>query len=324
MATPIINHDIRSVGGATLYMPAYYNGEVGWQNLSLPNIYNTDDASRKYPRGCKFVEGNRVFQYGTYNGVVTSTGTSVTATNGDDLGGKFLFSYATQDDMANGLLVRKLTNELQIAYQTTISKTPAARVEDYYSGGWVCGKDTTPSDERPFWRRIVRHEYDATGLKAQPFWNTNSKVNSYVDLSSYSQVSILHLDQPVINSKTSMATTICTHPYKEICWQNDTGYATYRQCVGACMHNDPTATYSTWFQTYGEMFSQHVHAESPGDGANERQVILMADGSVQVRTSTYDYLDSHFQIIGYMMYDTTFASSAAAEGLPMLFVTLSR
>ncbi|KKL70108.1 hypothetical protein LCGC14_2108230 [marine sediment metagenome] len=319
-----VNHDLRSNKGRTIYMPEYYSGESGWANLDIPNVYAADDASPLYPRETRLVTGNRVFYYGTYNGVVTSTGTSVTATNGDDLAGKFLFSYATQDDMATGLLVRKLANELHIVYNTTISKTPAARAEDYYSGGWVTGKDTAPSDERMFGRRIVKHTYQATGTSFAIF-NSSTGLYTLVDLTAYTFVSILELDQPVINAKTTMATTICANEYKEVCWQNDTAYAGYMGSVGACMHNDPTATRSVWLQTYGDMFMPHYEAEAIGSTSNERTLVLNSDGSVQGRTASYDRFSSFRPIVGYLKYNTIFASgSGANEGLPMMFVTLKQ
>ncbi len=320
-----VNHDIRSNAGRTLYMPEYYEGENGFGNLALPDVYAADDQTTLYPRGVKLVQGERVFYYGTYRGVA-NTGASaatVTATNGDDLFGKFLFTCAYQQDMANGLLVRKLGDELSIVYQTTVDD--GARADNWYSGGWVCGKDTTPSDERMFMRRIVKHDYQATGLPTQAIWNESNGSYTTVDLSSYSQVSVLELDQPVTNAKTSMATTIMQNEWKHGVWLNDSGYNHYRNCLGACMHNDPTATRHVWFQTWGPMFCPHVHAATVGAVANERVVILMADGSVQVRESTYDYMDSHYPVIGHILSDTKFElASLTDEGLPMIYVQWRR
>lgn len=319
MANTRVNHDLRSNHGRTLWMPEYFEGENGWTNLQLPNVYAADDQTALYPRGTRLTQGNRSFYYGTYRGVVTNVGSSVTATNGDDLFGKFLFTCAFQQDMANGLLVRKVAGELSIVYNTTVDD--GARADNWYSGGWVTGKDSTPSDERMFMRRIVKHDYQATGNLAELIWSETDQAFTEVDLSAYTYASVLELDQPVINSKTSMATTLMQNEWKHCIWQSDTGYSSYRGTVGACMHNDPTATRHVWFQTQGPMFSPHVHAANVGASANERVVILMADGSVQARESTYDYMDSHYPVIGHIMADTAFEGGAGAdEGLPMLII----
>ena len=323
------NHDLRSNAGRTIFMPEYYEGEEGFGNLNLPNIYAADDAIALYPRGTKLVMGERVFYYGTYRGVAnTSAGVgAVTATDGDDLFGKFLFTCAYQQDYSNGELIRKIQNELHIAYKDTITTIGSniERADNWYAGGWVSGKDTIPADERMFMRMIVKHDYFATGSKTQGFWNDSTKSYTVVDLSAYSNVSVLELDQPVINSKTGMATTLMPNEWKHGVWLNDSGYGHYRNCLGACMHNDPTATRHVWYQTWGPMFCPHVHAAGGGDAANERVIILMADGSVQVRDATYDYMDSHFPVIGHILSDTKFElASLTTEMLPMIYVQWRR
>ncbi len=324
-----VNHDLRSNHGRTIYMPEYYSGELGWGNLALPNVYAADDAITQYPRGTKLVMGDRVFFYGTYRGVRQSSASAgtITATNGDDLFGKFLFSAAYQQDYSNGELVRKIQNELQIAYKDTITTIGSniERANDWYSGGWVTGKDTIPADERMFSRMIVKHSYHATGSKTEKFWNTATERDTEVDLSAYSNVSILELDQSVINSKTGMATTLMPNEWKHGVWLNDSGYGHFSNCLGACMHNDPTATRHVWFQTWGPMFCPHTHAGNAGSAVNERVLVLMADGSVQARTSTYDYMDSHFPVIGHILGDAYFElGSITAEGLPMIYVQWRR
>lgn len=319
-----INHDLRSNAGRTIYMPEYYAGEKGFGNLALPNVYAADDAAALYPRGTKFVAGERVFYYGTYLGQLHNAGTTVSATNGDDLAFKLLLFNAIQSDMTNGLLVRKIANELSIVYQTTVA---AARSNNFYSGGWVTGKDTTPADERMFSRYIVEHKYQADGKSVEKIWNESSKSFVDVDLSAYDYVSILELDQPVINNKTSMATTLMQNPWKRIVWQIDTAYAWKRPWfAGACMHNDPTATRHTWFQTYGPMFNPHLEYALGEEGG--QMLIGMADGSISARNSnsgTYDRLDDHFPVVGYLLGDSAFPTgSCVTELLPMMFLTLRR
>lgn len=317
------NHDIRSNAGRTIYMPEYYRGEEGFGNLALPNVYNADDATALYPRGTKFVTGERVFFYGTYEGVVAHGGTTVSDTSGDDLAFKFLFTNVIQSDMATGLLIRKQANEQHIVYQTTIS---AARYDDWYSGGWVTGKDTTPADERMFSRYIVEHEYSATGSKTQLIWNASTGAYTEVDLSAYTEVSVLELDQPCINAKTTMATTLMRNPWKSIVWQSDTAYTLSRgRVMGACMHNDVTYDRHTWFQTYGPMFSPHLEVAVGTLGCET--VICMADGSISVRGTSYDRFatGTFMPIVGFVISDAKFPTgSAVTELLPMIFVTLQR
>lgn len=309
-------------------MPEYYEGENGFGNLALPNVYAADDATALYPRGTKLVQGERIFYYGTYRGVVNpgASAATVTATNGDDLAFKVLFSVAYNQDMATGLLVRKIANELHIAYQTTVDD--GARADNWYSGGYVSGKDSTPADERMFSRRIVKHEYAATGSKTQNFWNTANEANTVVDLSSYSEVSVLELDQPVINSKTTMATVIHQNPWKHAIWQNSTAYIANHAILGACMHNDPTATRAVWMQTYGPMFAPHYHAGTGvGTADNEGTVVVMADGSYQARGTTYDYFatGAFFPVIGYVLGSAIFElATRTAELLPMIYLTIRR
>jgi len=306
-------------------MPEYFSGELGWGNLELPNVYLADDTAALYPNGTKLVQGERVFHYGRYLGKLTESGTAVTATTpGDDLAGKFLFTMAAQQDMANGLLVRKLANELHIVFNTTVS---AAQSNDYYSGGWVTGKDTVPADERMFWRYIVKHTYQSSTGTSFEIWNDDTKSYSKVSLSSYSNVSILELDQPVINSKSGMATTLMQNPWKHIVWQSASAYSTNRgKVMGACMHNDPAMNGYGWYQTWGPMSCMHLeYALGGAEGCNT--LILMADGSISARNSnsgTYDRLDDHKPIIGYLLSDPrSLTGSFQGESLPMIFVTIS-
>ncbi len=321
-----INHDIRSNQGRTIYMPEYYSGEVGWGNLFIPNIYAADgDAISQYPRGTKLVMGSREFLYGNYKGQLAPyTATSITATNGDDLFGKFLFTSAIQQDMANSLLVRHLTNELSSVYQTTVDD--GGRADDWFSGGWMNGKDTAPSDARHYQRRIVKHGYAATGSKAEKIWNVASESDTIVDLSAYSNVSVLELEQAIVNSKTSMATTLTANPWKNVIWQESQSNAQYNQAMGACMVNDIIATRNCWFQTKGPMACHHIQNANTGAGNWETIYYIKGDGSIQGIDGTSDtYGDGEGQvtIAGYRIGSTLFESgSGQDEGLPMIFVTL--
>ncbi len=62
MSTKIINHDLRSVNGKYIQMPAYKGGQSGWGNLSIPNPYS-ESTTALYPIGTKFVDDDRVWRY---------------------------------------------------------------------------------------------------------------------------------------------------------------------------------------------------------------------------------------------------------------------
>lgn len=327
MAKGRVNHDLRVNKGKTLWMPEYYEGETegSWTNMNMPSIYSADDATALYPRGCKLTSGERVFFYGTYRGLVNpgASAYTVTATNGDDLGGKILFSVAYGQDYADSLVVRKVAGDLSMVINTTVDD--GGRADNWYSGGWVAGKDTTPADERMFWRRIVKHDYQATGNKTEQIWNETNGAFSTVDLSAYSEAAVLELDEPIINSKTTMAVIVHTNEWKHAIWQESSGYVMNHGPLGACMHNDPTAGRHVWLQTWGQMYMAHQHAQNPGSSNSDRVVILMGDGSMQVKEATYDYWDSDFPVMGMMMGSTIFETATiAAEPLPMVYLTLRR
>ncbi len=326
------NHDLRSNAGRTIYMPEYYEGENGFGNLAIPNVYAADDATTLYPRGTRLVQGERSFYYGTYRGKVDtnhSAGT-VTATNGDDLAFKLLFSVAYAQGYATGKLVRKIAGEIDVAVVDTNADigSNVERADNFYSGGWISGKDTTPADERMFSRRIVGHSFSATGSKTQKFWSDTNQADTVVDLSGSSNVSILRLDQPVINSKTTMAFRVHSLEWKHAIWQSDTGYHMNHGYLGACMHNDPTATRAVWMQTYGPMFCPHLHtAAFPGTATNDIRIVGMGDGSFEGRDTTYDYesTGTFFSVVGHLLGSSVFETGGqVADSLPMIYLTMRK
>ncbi len=327
-----VNHDIRSNQGRTMYMPEYFEGENGWGNLALPDVYAADDATTLYPRGTRLVQGERSFYYGTYRGKVDtnhSAGT-VTNTDGDDLAFKCLFSVAYAQGYATGKLVRKIAGEIDVAVVDTNADigSNVERAANWYSGGWISGKDTTPTDERMFSRRIEGHSFSATGSKTQKFWSVTNNADTVVDLSGSSNVSILRLDQPVINSKTTMAFRLHTNEWKHAIWQSDTGYHMNHAPLGACMHNDPNYGRAVWMQTYGSMFCPHLHtANFPGTATNDLRIVVMGDGSFEGRDGTYDYhsTGTFFPMVGWLLGSAVFETGGqVADSLPMIYMTLRK
>lgn len=309
------SHDIRSNHGKTIYMPEYYHGEEGFGNLAIPNIYAADDAVALYPRGTRLVQGERSFYYGKYLGKLHNAGTSIDATSpGVDIAGKFCFHNTIQTDMTTGLLVRMIAGEDTMWYNGIL---PAgARSNDFYSGGWITGKDASAnSPRRMFWRYIERHRYWATGADA---------ADLLTGASAYTHLSGMVLDQPVTNSKNTMATTLMQNPWKRIVWQEATAYAMSRgKVAGACMHNDPAMNGHCWFQTHGPMACMHLEYTLGTIGGET--LMLMADGSISPRGASYDRLLEDYSIVGYLLSDPFYASgSSTTELLPMIFVTIQR
>ena len=64
MAT-IINHDLRCVNGATIFMPPYIGGQSGWGNLAIPDVNNDIDTAQQYPMGTILRSDERAWRYAT-------------------------------------------------------------------------------------------------------------------------------------------------------------------------------------------------------------------------------------------------------------------
>jgi len=58
-----IVHKIISHNGGAIYLPKWYQGEIGWTNLERPNVYDASTI-QNWPRGTIYREGNRTFVYG--------------------------------------------------------------------------------------------------------------------------------------------------------------------------------------------------------------------------------------------------------------------
>ncbi len=59
--TTIVNHDLRCVNGATIYLPSDIQ-DGGLVNLAIPNVY-AESATQEYPIGTKLVLDDMVFRY---------------------------------------------------------------------------------------------------------------------------------------------------------------------------------------------------------------------------------------------------------------------
>ncbi|KKL60919.1 hypothetical protein LCGC14_2200540 [marine sediment metagenome] len=311
-----INHDLRRVDGKTLFMPAWFQGELGWGNLKLPNVYRADGATQQYPAGTKYVDGERAFYYSQFIGQISGTewvaalqapnSTALTVTQG-----RFLFAHVFQQDYANGLMVRHTADELSIVFQTTTSE---AQADDYYSGGWVNGKDTGDNN-RPFYRYITKHDYASAGSSAQRIWNTSSESFITVDLSSYSDVSVLELDQSVVTSKSTMATTIMPNPWKHLIYKTHSEVNQYAPAMGAVVPNAVDQNDWCWVQTWGPMGIPWAFVEFAGADTGEVMYKISGDGSTSPQHSGAPAPadGSTWQVAGLSMASTIMESASGQD-----------
>lgn len=283
--------------GAHYTFPAWFEGELGWDNMTNANIY-TADATLAYPNGTRLEIGERVFYYATYYGKVSSN--TVAATAGDDLLGKGLFNFGFAQDYSDKLTWTVGTTTVVLT--STVAGTPTERVDNFYSGGWLGIKDTAPADAR--------------------------FVNRYIEASTISgTTTTLTVDQPLINAITGGNSVLTPNPYKYAVWYHEHANELYHWPVGYSMVNNPTATYGVWLQTWGTMMAGQITNAFRGAASNEVVVYGMADGSIQVRdggTNSYG-LDGSYPIIGHTIPNSRSESgSGQDEGLPFIFLTLRR
>ncbi len=323
-----VNHDLRRQDGKTLFMPSWYHGQDGWGNLQLPNVYKADGATGKYPAGTKYVDGERVFWYAKFIGQISGVewivalqapnATALTVTQG-----RFLFAHVFQQDYSNGDLIRMVANEEAVFIANT---TLEARADDYYSGGWVNGKDTGDSN-RPFYRNIIQHNYEATGLAAQKVLNVVTGAISEVDLSGSSQVSELILDQGLIDSKTTMAPLAMPNVWKHLIYKTHSEVNQYAPAMGAVVPNAVDQNDFCWVQSWGPMGIPWAFVEFAGADTGEINYKVSGDGSTSPQHSGAPAPadGSTWQYAGHSMASSIMESAAGQdEELVMMYLKLNR
>ncbi len=297
--------------GSYIQLPPWYSGEENWANLAHPNVY-VADSKVEYPRGTKYVEGERVFRYAIYDGKLTaSTWNSIADTAGDDLMGKALFNTGFAQDYASSLVYGAGST---VDVWTTVASTVVGteRSNDFYSGGWMNGKDTAPSDARMFFRRITKSVYSAAKT---------------VNGTARTLVTTLTLDQALVNSFTAMTFVLTPNPWKHAAWFSGDANAGYSPVLGVSMVNNPTANYNVWLQTWGECGTAQITNAAVGASERETSFYIMSDGSFQGladgTTDTYG-LRGAYTYAGYTLVSTvTESGSGQDESYPILFLRLS-
>ncbi len=302
--------------GAAVIMPPWFQGEAapGWGNLAIPNVYKQDTV-QQYPSGCKYVEGECIFYYAKYIGQVSGaqwivalqapTSTALTVTQG-----RFLFAHVFQQDYADGLLVRMTADENSIWYQTTTSE---AQADDYYSGGWVNGKDTG-ANNRPFSRRIIAHNYTASLIIPG-------------QSSADADVSELQLAHDVVTSKTTMATTIMPNPWKHCIYKSHSEVNQFAPAMGALVPNVVAQNSYVWLQTWGPMGIPWAFVEFAGALTGEINYKVSGDGSTSPQHSGAPAPadGSTWQLAGHSMASSIMESASGQdEELVMMYLQLRR
>jgi len=298
---PVI-HSLVNNDGARIEMPAWCQGEKGWGNLAHPNVY-TADSTQQYPVSTKYYEGERRFRYTKYVGVsAPAIHTGLAATTGEDLLGKFLFPIGFPVTYASTYTYG--VEGTKIVEVDTLVRA-VEQVTDYYSGGWMNGKDT----ERPsrmFFRRIVKHDYSA----AKTYGGADKTV-----------VGTFEVDQNIVTGFTAMALSIVPNPFKRTVWQDAHNNWQYNASHGASMVNNPAANTWIWLQDLGPMGCNHCGGPGyGGDEAAETKYVVLGDGSITVmidQTVSYGY----HQIAGYSLPNAiTETGTGETEQKPIIWV----
>lgn len=294
-------------GGARIEMPAWFQGEQGFGNLAHPNVYG-EDAQQKYPAGTKYFEGERRFRYSKYVGKSDpEIHTALDATVGDDLLGKFLFPIGFpvvySSTYTYGLTGTKIV-------EVDTATLAIEKNANYYSGGWVNGKDTAPSDARMFFRRIVAMDYSTPKV---------------VGGSEKTLVMTLTVDQDLVNTFTAMTLSLVPNPFKRSVWQSFHNGWSYNASHGASMRNNPAVNSWIWLQDLGPMGTSHIGGDGyAGAEQSEIKLKVLGDGSVGHLWDQTDKYPTH-QIAGYLLPNAiTETGSGQDDSYPIIWVEVGR
>jgi len=309
-----INHDLRSNDGKTIVMPSWADGEAGWGNLALPNVYEAD-TSQKYPCGTKFQDGERTFRYARFKGTMNGAAQNVVVEEAvsDTMCGKGLAAQAFAQDYA-ATYVTGLVGENKVYIHTTVAATAAGveRADNYYSGGWLSIYDSGAGGTYRYqFRKIVKSEYDAAKTVAG---------------TARTHVTTLTLDQPLtIGITASAICQVMPNKWKHAVWNTTTAYAVYSPILGACQVCVPVYGQWLWLQTWGEMGTCHISTAFGGVSTNEQRMYWRSDGSMDpMQNGNTDTLglQAH-QLAGYAMANTASESgSGQDESYPIVFLTM--
>jgi len=152
-----INHDLRVVDGGTIYMPKWYQGEVGWGNLDLPDVYAASTTGA-WPRGTIYREGNRTFVYGKMDSTLGGAYTHA---------GYVPITYATYKDMGSD----GMQSGSAASNDVTVNYAEACAV-DKYSGGILGFYGTYYGNRFIVAQAVANTDYDMVLTLDQPMQGT--------------------------------------------------------------------------------------------------------------------------------------------------------
>lgn len=109
------NHDLRSNDGKTIFLPAWFENQEGWGNLTIPDVY-TSSTTQLYPHGTKYRDDDRTFLYGKSGSTNTKTGV-----------GQFI--YVAEE-------AKTLHSVAEAVGQTTITLAHTTATVNQYAGGY--------------------------------------------------------------------------------------------------------------------------------------------------------------------------------------------
>lgn len=208
----IINHDLRSNNGGTIYMPRYYRGQEGWGNLALPDVYAATTV-QNWPCGTVYREGDRTFIYTKMESTVaSSSGLSA---------GYLLRTKATYASTGDGVQSGAADST------TVVVNTGGAHAVDKYSGGTlgVYGASTA---------------YGSRFIVSQDVADTSTAVNYDMTL-----VVDRGWDTALV---TTDNTTLLENRYVQV---NNYVTAEYAPYIGVICHNLIAASEYSWVQSGG-------------------------------------------------------------------------
>jgi hypothetical protein len=295
----IINTDLRCVNGKTIYFPPWYAGEAGWGNMALPDVYLCDQV-QQYPRGTKFVDGDRVFRY-------TLLGTAGPGTS----------SYASR--MGFGLIGVNTASSVTLVTATSGTNTVTGAIATVsandYADGWLSLYGTA-SDEYETLYRIISNT--AT---------TSSNVTFTLDHNlrgTYDSSDTCYVMKPMWNNLIAPGSTGGRG--------SSVGFEPFFGVLVASQDAAGTAIAAgdyTWVQTWGPCWMPASVAFA-GATAQERYAYFMSMGDVQVADPAGSYNRFWCQRAGYLLPCTCTTPGTSTSGTDVvgtnhiIFLEISR
>jgi len=283
-----IDHDIRSHHGKTIYMPEYMEGETGWGNLAIPNVYDAPDTVQKYPIGTALRCAERVYHYVKYgdddsNAAGAGLGTGVEAG---------MLMSATGGKIASATVVTATAGEstITVTFAVDVVVNQFAGGYTFFSGvgsQWGC--------------RVIGNTVAVTGASC-----------------------VLTLEEPIPTFRAAVTTTnfsVCSSPWKDVVLHGGTSGEDYASAVGVFVgysdENGQTLNVATeglfgWIQTWGPT---HMQANAFGGNATgERGAWANNKAFTAGGPDT-----TGMQYLGFLLHETV---SGTNDDMPVVWLQL--